>query len=307
MNPWLIYPTWQAFSSFFRELTIANEEQSEFLKYHHLTSSLYYAISFVEALLNEKYRLRLASTGVIEEEIVNILRRGSSASKPKEGRNFERKFSEWPSLISGKELKVSENLKRTLVEFNEIRGNLTHPKSHGHNVYSELENINSQQLLETVAEYAVMIFAGLGEEYPYWLFGWNYLNTGKITIDPSRINNQEFVHSLAHFGLDICSFDGAANNSWRTTHMKNFEGYQKVSLFLAQCHECEPLDPQFPFRPRLVKRWWDSTILEKNKDNILEIRLPYSAGMQKFSVMMITPYEVVTNPSKNADNPSGSD
>lgn len=301
MNPWLIYPTWQAFSSFFREVTIANEEKSDFLKYHHLTSSLYYAISFVEALLNEKYRLRLISLGKNEKDIIFILRRGASASNRNERRNFEQKFSDWPTLICNKEIKVSDDLKRTLVEFNEIRGNLTHPKSRGHDVYTRLENINLQQLFETLVEYAIMIFAGLEEEYPYWLFGWNYLNPSKVAIDPSRINNQEFVHSLAHFGFDIRSFDAGANNAWRAASMTNFEGYRKVTQFLSQCRECEPLDPQFPFRPRLVKKWWDSTIFEKNKDYTKACPLPTFAGTRKISVMMITPFEVVSKQSNPAD------
>ncbi|HTD67938.1 MAG TPA: hypothetical protein VK846_15545 [Candidatus Limnocylindria bacterium] len=56
MNPWLVYPTWQLFSSLYREVITAGEQKNEWVRYHHLTSALYFAISFVEALLNEKYR-----------------------------------------------------------------------------------------------------------------------------------------------------------------------------------------------------------------------------------------------------------
>lgn len=296
MNPWMIYPTWQNFSSLFREVTTAGEENSDFLRFHHLTSSLYYAITFVEALLNEKHRGLLESAGRPEEEIVFILRRGSSASNPKKGRDFEAKFSEWPSLICDKEIRVSPELKKTLTDFNEVRGHLTHPKTRGHDVYGDLENIKGQQLLEAVAEYAITLHNGLGEEYPYWLFGWNYIGTNKGTYDPSRINNQQFLHSLDYFGLNVSAYDAQAVHVWRGAMMTNFNGYKEISHFLASCRECEPFDPQFPLRPRLVKRWWDSTFFEKNKDFIRQRPLPIGYGTVMISPMIISPIEIVAKP-----------
>jgi hypothetical protein len=304
MNPWLIYPSWQNFSSLFREISIAATEKTEFLRYHHLTSSLYFAISFIEALLNEKHRVELESEGKPEEEILFILRRGSSAIEPKKRRSFEEKFSDWPSIICGKEVKVSEKLKKLLAEFNEVRGNLTHPKSRGHDVYAELEKIDGQQLLHAVAEYAVTIHGALGEEYPYWLFGWNYLNANETACDPSRINNQQFVHSLAYLGAKVSAYDGHANNAWRNASMKDFNGYEKIAKFLVLCRECEPFDPQFPHRPRLVKTWWDSAVFERNKNYVMERSLPIGYGTFRISPMIISPITVVAKPRDEQDKNS---
>ncbi|MGH7955145.1 MAG: hypothetical protein ACREOZ_04210, partial [Gloeomargaritales cyanobacterium] len=222
MNPWLIYPTWQNFSSLFRETTIAAEEKTEFLRYHHLTAALYFAISSIESLLNEKYRVRLEFERRSEEEIVLILRK----------HRFAEKFSQWPTLICGKEVRVSNDLKTILTDFNEIRGHLTHPKTRGHEIYAKLEKVNGQQLLEAVAEYAITVFSGLGESYPYWLFGWNYLNPDRNGDDPSRINNQQFLHSLEYFGMNVPAFNARNANAWENAHMKDFQGYKTIAQFL---------------------------------------------------------------------------
>ena len=300
VNSWLIYPTWQNFSSLFLEVTTANDEQNDFVKSHHLTSSLYYAISFVEALLNDKYRRRLEDDGITEAEIMSILRRGSSASDPKKGRSFAEKFSEWPSLICGKSLAVSEKLSRVLIEFNDIRGNLTHPKSRGYEVHSDLENVNGHELLEAVAEYGISIYSNLGSEYPHWLFGWNYLNP-KGSYNPTRINNQQFLHSLAYLGMPVEAFEANLATAWRDTHMKSFQGYKKIAGFLSTCRDCEPFDPNFPFRPRLARRWWDAEILEKNKNYILERRPPMFFGEAKIALMFISPFELFEEQELNVN------
>lgn len=296
MNPWLIYPTWQNFSFLFREVTIAEEEKVEFLRYQHLTSSLYFAINFIESLLNEKYRARLESEGISEDEIVLILRRGSSAAKPKERRYFDEKFSDWPSLICGKEIKVSDDLKRVLSDFNEVRGHLTHPKSRGYEIYEKLEKINGRELLEAIAEYAITIFSGCGEKYPYWLFGWNYLNVAGKSIGITRINNQQFLHSLDYLGLPTHAFYALAATEWENANMTSFSGYKLISTFLASCRECEPFDAQFPIRPRLVKTWWDAEVFIKHKDYMKQRPLPHICGTQRIRAVIISPLEIMAKP-----------
>jgi hypothetical protein len=265
-----------------------------------MTSSLYYAITFVEALLNEEYRRRLEADGVPEEEIMVILKSGSSAREPEKRRSFARKFSEWPAFICAKPVSVSESLRKVLSDFNDIRGNLTHPKSRGYDIYANLERVTGQNLLEAVAEYAVAIYEGLGLEYPYWLFGWNYLNPDTAGYDPARINNQQFLHSLEYLGLSVQAFDGKASDTWRQANMTNYGGYKKISKFLRSCRDCEPCDPNYPFRPRLVRRWWDPAIFEKNEDYIKERALPQFTGTVLVSGMMIAAFNV----TEQRDDPS---
>jgi hypothetical protein len=100
----------------------------------------------------------------------------------------------------------------------------------------------------------------------------------------------------------VGAFDGHANNAWRNTQMKNFMGYKEISKFLASCRECEPFDPQFPARPRLVKKWWDSTIFEKHKDYIKQRFIPIGYGTFMVAPMMISAIQVVAKPSNESQN-----
>jgi hypothetical protein len=297
MNPWLVYPTWGNFSSLFREVTMATDERHAFLKSHHLTTSLYFAINFLEALLNEEYRRRLVADGKSEEDILTILRTGGDAVKPTNKRGNIQKFTDWPSLICQKPVTVSAGAMKLITQFNDIRGNLTHPKSNGYEIYNALEKVNGIELLEAVAEYAVAVYAGLGVEYPYWLFGWNYLNPPDCGYDPTRISNQQFLHSLEYLGLRVHAFDAAAADAWRKKYMKDFKGYLQIAKFLSGCRECEPFDPNYAFRPRLARRWWDKDILERNKEYVVKRVPPIFFGRATVSPMWISPMQPVRKTS----------
>jgi len=235
-----------------------------------------------------------------EEEIITILRRGSSAAEPDKGRGFEKKFAEWPTLIAGKEVKVSEQLRKTLSEFNKVRGLLTHPKTRGYEVYADLEAIDGQQLLESVAEYAIAVFGAVNERYPYWLFGWNYLNANAAGFDPFRINDGQFLHSLDYLGLKVPSFDANAAKAWKEVHLKSFESYKRIARFLSTCPPCEPFDPQFPHRPRLVKHWWDAEVFEKNKSFVKKRSLPIICGTVAISPAIMAPIHIEARPLSGA-------
>jgi hypothetical protein len=287
MNPWLVYPTWQHYSSFFREVTAAADESNNWLRCHHLNSALYFSISFIEALLNEKYRVRLENEGWNEADILPILRKGSSSQNPKKGRTFVEKFTEWPSLITGKNVIVSPALQKVLTAFNEMRGNLTHPKSRGFNLYDELEVTDPQHLFESVAEYAITMFSALDQRYPYWLCGWNYLNPTKTGYEPLLLNDQQFLHSLDYLGLDVPSFDADTAEVWKKKHFESFIGFKTVRQLLAGCPPCEPFDPDLPLRPRLVKTWWDLETFQKHKNLIKRRTAPYFCGAGKIAGSLI--------------------
>ena len=270
----------------------------EWLLYHHLTAALYFSIGFIEALLNEKHRESLQSKAVTEEQIVSILRRGSSLDDPKKGRTFEQRFCELPSIIAGKSVEVSADLRQALVQYNEVRGNLTHPKSRGYEIYQSLEQIKPDRLLTATAEYGITIYTALGERFPYWLFGWNYLNPSAGAVDPFLINDQQFLHSLDYLGMSVPAFDAVAADHWKNAHLKTVTGFQKISAFLASCPECEPLDPDFPLRPRLAKKWWESAVLERNAHNTKRRRPPVLFGTAMVSGCVISPIKFHSEPGE---------
>lgn len=82
MNPWSVNPTWQNFSSLFREAVTALDAKTEMERSHHLTASLYFGISALEAFMNERMRDYLKPTKT-EDEIFNVLRKGQIIRKLK--------------------------------------------------------------------------------------------------------------------------------------------------------------------------------------------------------------------------------
>jgi hypothetical protein len=101
-----------------------------------------------------------------EQEILSVLRKGVILEKLKK----------WPKEILPTEMRVSDATMQLISLFNEIRGNLTHPKTDGHNIYTHLEEIEPESVFLAIAEYIVRFYEAQEVAFPYWLFGWNYLN-----------------------------------------------------------------------------------------------------------------------------------
>jgi len=281
MNPWLINPPWQHFSSLFRESVSTKDEPNEFIRYHHLTSTLYFGIAFIEALLNRQYREILEIRGLPEDDIIKTLRDGSGG--------FRKKFNSWPELICGRKIEISEQLIGLVIDINDIRSELTHPKTWGGETYEKLDIIDVGTFVDAVAEFAVALFSGRSFRYPYWIFGWNYVGPSGSGLSPMMINDQQFVHSLASLGLKANPFDAAASNAWRDAHMRDVQGYRRVKAILDAAPECEPIDPQFPYMPRLCKRWWDSNRIAANTTCAPTAFPTLAGGLVRTAVKFVSP------------------
>lgn len=278
MNPWLVNPPWMHYSSAVREAAIAETETDDFLKCHHKTAALYFGISFIEAFLNRKMRQVMEARGEPETEIIDVLRKSSK---------FREKLKNWPELISGKKAVISVNLQDKLVAINEVRGDITHAKSSG--IYEKLETTNAASFLDSLAEYAVQFHSSMGETFPYWLTGWNYVNPQQSSPAPWIINDQQFIHSLAYFGLRIDSFDAKASGAWRLSHMSDVAGYHRLKKMMDTFEPCEPIDPEFPFRPRLCRRWWDIEHIKANSRKCIPQRQVYAVGQTTHAGMFLSP------------------
>jgi hypothetical protein len=139
LNPWLVEPLWQNFSSLYREAITAQDAKTGMERSHHLTASLYFGIAALEAFLNKQMRDRLKAYNSEEEEILNILRKPSVLSKIKK----------WPQEILGRPMPLREETLTILCDFNEIRGDLTHPKT---------SRISTQQTSSVLSQNISLIF-----------------------------------------------------------------------------------------------------------------------------------------------------
>ncbi len=90
---------------------------------------------------------------------------------------------------------------------------------------------------------------------------------------PVLSNNQQFMHALAHMGLDVPTPFADEMNAWERAHMASLRVYEKLASVLEAMDGCQPRDPRFPQMPRLCRKWWD-------EDHVLacgatkELRLP---------------------------------
>lgn len=269
MNPWLIHPTWQSHASFFREIQIGKNEKTEFLRYHHLTSALYFGISVLEAFLNEKMREHMEAAGASQESVFETLRKTQ----------FSKKFKRWPSRLTKKEIQISTDLKSKLLEYNDIRGHLTHPKTRGHDIYEKLDDLDFETLFLEVNEYLVNILEGMGVGFPYWLLGWNYVINDGTSISPGKINDGQFLHSLESFGIRTNAYMVVLADRWQKENMSSWEGYKKLWELMKTFPDIEPPDPDFEFKPRLCKKWWDLEYsLSIQLPPTEEVSQPYFAG-----------------------------
>lgn len=245
MNPWAVNPAWQNFSSLFREAATASTCKTGMERSHHLTASLYFGVATLEAFLNEKMRTHLKPTKS-EDEIFDYLRKGQIVAKLKK----------WPTELLAKPLAISDETMGLITAFNDIRSDLTHPKTHGHDIYARLETIDPATVVNSVAEYMVRFHEAAGTRYPYWLFGWNYLNPRHDSYEIFIINDQQFSFSLQALGFEAPAATHWEAEAWCDRYLSKYEGYCAVRDALAKLEHCEPKHARFPFKPVLCRRWW---------------------------------------------------
>ena len=239
---WIPEPISQNFSSLFREATAAQEAKTGMEHAHHLTASLYFGLAAVEAFLNERMRERMK--GRPAQVIVDKIR------QPK----FAEKLHKWPAELLKQPYKVRKKTVDSVLLFYDVRGNLIHPKIDGHEIYSRLEKIKPAAVIEAVAEIMVRFYEAEESIFPYWLFGWNYLNPRTSSHDIQLFNNQQFCWSLQVLGFNVSA--GAGGDKFQQTYMMSFDGYLEVSNTLRSLDRCAPKDRRFPYLPILCRRWW---------------------------------------------------
>lgn len=110
---WVLEPTWQNFSSMYREAICAKEASSGMEISHHRMAALYFGISTIECFLNQEMTKYQRSQQMRHEDIHKLL------MKPL---RFNKKISDWPRIIYGQELTLRPGSIESLHSFNEPQG-----------------------------------------------------------------------------------------------------------------------------------------------------------------------------------------
>lgn len=247
MSQWIIEPVWQNYSSMYREAITAHEAKTGMEIAHHRTSTLYFGISALESFLNLKMRDHLLRAGKDHDEIYEVLRKGK----------LEDKIKKWPLLITGQRLDLRPDSFERLLSFNSLRGDLTHQKNFWPEAFEELSETDPMDLVDLVAEFIVEFHHAADELFPYWVWGWNYLNPQRDVHEIIPLNNTQMMHSLNYLGYRPTpdtprNFDGRQKRI-----LANYAGYSEIARFLRSCDRCEPKIDMFPHQPKLCRRWWD--------------------------------------------------
>jgi hypothetical protein len=248
MSAWIIEPVWQNYSSMCREAVTAHEATTGMEIAHHRMAALYFGISAIESFLNLEMRDHMLRGGKTHDDVFDVLRNGG----------FKDKVKKWPRLILGKDLDLRSDTMDRLLSVNALRGDLTHQKNFWPEAYEELSETDPMEVVDLVAEFIIEYHHAAGKLFPYWLWGWNYLNPSQDAHDIVLLNNGQFLHSLMALGykfeLGLAHHFEAKEKAVFT----DYKGYAEVAAFLRTCSKCEPKFAAYPYQPKLCRRWWDS-------------------------------------------------
>ena len=252
MNAWTAYYAWPNFSSMVREADSARASRTDLERSHHLTACLYFGVAALEGFINSHMREHLEQS-MSDEDITKYLSKGSIMDKLKK----------WPKLIIGRRLDIDPTTITLLKGFNSLRGNLTHPKKHTLELARELSTIEPAEVVNAVAEYIVHFHVAAGTAFPYWVFGWNYLNPRTDTYEIAAVNEGQFLFSLQALGFGFNARPSDEHEAARGRYLGSFAGYCEVRDRLNMLEGCEPKQDRFPHMPILCRRWWTPEHQEK--------------------------------------------
>jgi hypothetical protein len=168
----------------YREAVTAHDAATGMEVAHHRMAALYFGISALESFLNLKMRDHLLRTGLEHGEIYEVLKNG----------RFKEKIKKWPLIITGRQLELRPDSIDKILSVNVLRGDLTHQKNFWPETYDELGQTDPMVVVDLVAEFIIAFHQAVGELFPYWVWGWNYLNPRRVR---HRVVEQHAGHAFA--------------------------------------------------------------------------------------------------------------
>jgi hypothetical protein len=149
-----------------------------------------------------------------------------------------------------------------------LRTELIHPKRYDHWVSTELDKLDIETLLIRLNLFAVKAHQVSGMEFPYWLTGWNSINS--MTSDSASQGIIQSNNSQFKVFLQMCGWLDSRHSSQALESVKDYlvgeEKYKAVVSFLdALGFETQPLPTgvDYSLMPLWSKQWWDRSAMEK--------------------------------------------
>lgn len=127
---WNVDDVWQSYAAMFQEASQTHQSMNEIERYHHLSASLLFGGSAVEAFLNAKMRAYCKREGVAEDKVLKRLRYTALRAK----------LEKWPSEFCG--TAIAKPDVKCILNFLDLRNEVTHRKRKDHSLYKELDEAN---------------------------------------------------------------------------------------------------------------------------------------------------------------------
>lgn len=273
---WVLEPTWQNFSSMYREAVCAQEATTGMEISHHRMAALYFGIASLECFINREMTRNDLLLDVDHEEIYLKLRSLKISLKDK--------LEKWPEIITGKCLSLRPETLPRILAINALRGQLTHLKNYWPDTFDDLARTDPMEVVDLVAEYIIAFYRAKGELFPYWVWGWNYLDPSRDGHEIALLPYTQFFHSMCALGYKFESSTTSGIEVSEQEILSSFDGYQKVATFLRTLNRCEPKWNPAPYQPKLCKRWWEpahqrscGAVTQGALDRALQIDKEYAA------------------------------
>lgn len=242
--------TWEAYNRIYFSYKRSETETENYLRRLYRSHFVVFSYSFIDALISNILMLQL---GLSKSEVSQ----GSLRAKIE-------KLDRHKSIVG-----VLSSFDVFWSDLNWLRNELIHPKRIDHVTPNELDALDIAAKVQLLNSFSILAYQSVDLEFPYWLTGWNYVNsmmTDSVSQGIVLIDNQEFkarlsmmlgYHDPRHAGqaLEIVKnyMVGQARYNAICAHLDSL-GFETQPI---------PSNPEFPddtgfdLMPLLTKVWWD--------------------------------------------------
>lgn len=211
-------------------MRLAEETGNDFLHAHHRVASLYFAITAVEAQLNQTIRQLREKRGEHDEKIEWDIRHLTLAAK----------FDQLAKLVNDSSVPLQAESVPTILAANRVRNELTHRKTWGYETYENLEAIDADRLRTAVVDVFIFGFRLRDELYPYWLTGWNFVTRGNANGLFMKFDFFQVKVSLQQLGFPELPTSDGLGHQFRSTFLRDLAGFKRLASFLDNCEAVPP-------------------------------------------------------------------
>lgn len=241
------FAPWELFSSAYRAGSEAARAKSPMERLHFNRAMLLLAFAAIEAMANYMVQRLATAAGESKKTFIKEKHVGDKLEyiEAKTGRKIDR--VEYDKLRE---------------EYAFLRNEIVHFKRTDQQEQFHVQHVQPPKFLRLLQVFFVRCFVAVDGEFPYWVTGWNYTGFNGSWRD-LFLNYNSFSHSLGRMNFPFKPYAGPGTIEFASAHMATPENFDVLQKFLdAYLGEVEPMSPGFPDRPRLIRRWWLSGVIE---------------------------------------------